>query len=258
MLFIRTGQHAKLSEYQKQLFKKQLAGHLETFFPFQTWVAGKGSVALFVEMGVEQAMADGFDTRATVQSYLDHMVLLGMDFCQNPLYADIVAPLWDKEIDDLVERHDRLYDLAWDYLDKTRGPDAAGLFKAVIRLRAWLSDSGRQPASDTGAMVLHLAAVFPEKAAAHTPQTLALFCGEALRKSRDSGFVQSGAQTLYTTAAFLAGLGFSGDPLCTGAAPEQVKALVQATEPDERSGLLAAWVSLYLDKMIQAAGLTNL
>lgn len=258
MLLIRNEQYQIFSDYMQRSFKERMVTHLKEVFPVQTGFVEKPAIKAFVEAGIDEARAAGFETKATVQSYLDHMVLLGADFCQNPLYSEITAPLFDPEIEYLIERHDRLYDLAWAYLDGTRGPDAANLFRAAARLRAWVTDPKRNPAADAGAMVLRLKTTFPEKTAAHSEETLARFCEAARQRARDDGFAECDAQTAYTAAAFLAGLGFFHDPLVSGAAPDQVKALAEATDPTERSSLLATGIAVYLNKVIEAARAANL
>jgi hypothetical protein len=258
MLLIRDEQYKQFSDYTLKSFKERMVAHLADVFPLQTGFVDQTAVAAFADAGVDQARTAGFDTEATVQSYLDHMVLLGFDFCRNPLYTEITAPLFDTDIEYLIERHDQMHELAWAYLDRTRGPDAANLFRASARLRGWTADPKRKAATDAPSMLLKLKTIFPEKTSAHPDDLLAQFCSQAGQRAQADGFTSAEAQTAYVAAAFLAGLGFYHDPLVTGAVPDQVQALADETDATERTRLLIAGVGIYLERVIESARAANI
>ncbi len=257
MLIIRKKQLEKLSEYELDQYKVRLKMHLKEFFPLQTSLASDDVVNSFIELGLEQAQSFGFETEVTAQSFIDHTLLLGSDFCQNPLFTKISSSLFDTEIENLIQRHDILYDRAWQYLDETRGPDAAHLLRAAAKLKKSLTELIKTAANDLHGHVEALKIVYPEKYVAHSEETIKLFCIEGLRRAQSDNFEQASAQRLYVIIAFLTGIGFYEDPLVIGIVPEQVKALLEETDPSNRTRLLTDAAGIYLDSLFEAVHLTT-
>ncbi|WP_295585942.1 hypothetical protein [uncultured Lamprocystis sp.] len=250
MLIIRTEQIAQLAADEVKRFNVRLQRHLLVSFPLQTAMASEQSLGEFVDFAMTQAAAVGIDTEATVQSFADHMVLLGADFHRNPLYADIAAPLFDQDLVSPIQRLDLVYDRAWSYLDATRGPDAANLIRAMARLRATLGTPKEGWSVTTDDLIQTLHRIFPEKCGAHSVSTLTRFCGGTLARAWEDGFEQPPARVLYVCVAFLAGLGFFRDPLVLGGALHYAQALAAERDPARRTKLLGRGVALYLDTML--------
>lgn len=253
MLVIRPEQYAQLAAYELQGFKGRLKKHLLATFPLQTSMADEGAVEQFVELAISQARGAGIETEATVQSFADHMLLLGSDFHRNPLYTDIAAPLFDTDLISPLQRLDLVYERAWSYLDATRGPDAAALIRAMARLRAWMAMPNEPWSVAPADLVQTLARIFPEKCRAHDAQALARFCGAALERARADGFEQPPAQVLYVCVAFLTGLGFFRDPVVRGGALQYAQALEAESDQTHRTKILGRGVASYLDAMLEAA-----
>jgi|GEM_PF-2799821 len=257
MLIIRKEQLQHLAIYEKISFKMRLKTHLKEFFPLQISLANDGALDQFIESGIEEAQSLGFDTEATVQSYTDHLILLGSHFCQNPLYTEISAPLFDSEIEDLIQRHDILYDRAWEYLDRTRGPDAGNLLRASAKLLKVLPRRSETTSTNPSDLVETLKAIYPEKYAAHTRDTLVSFCIESLRRAQLDKFEQPAAQALYVILAFLAGIGFYHDPLIMNTVSGQTAVLSEQADASEQSRFLTESAELYLDRLFEAIRLST-
>lgn len=249
MLSIRKEQFHALGSYQADRHKDEFKIHLSECFPGPVEIAGEEALDAFVDLGIEHAQACRIDTLASVQSFLDHMVLLGAGFHRDPLYRRISAPIFDEEIEEPVERLDLMYDQAWQYLDHVHGPDAEHLFRAIAKLKAELS----LPETTSGTIGEHLGWIFPEKFAAFDRGTLNEFGAEAARLATTDGFPGPINQLTYISIAFVAGIGFFSNPLILGAVPETVLALKEEMNPRVRTELLRAGTVAYADKVIAAA-----
>ncbi len=252
MLVIRKEQMDLFAARETDSFKERMKEHLTEFFPLQTFFAGPSGVEKFIDGGIRESLSLGSDTEATVQSFLDHLILLGADFVRNPLYEKICMPILDPEAGSLIQRHDLMHERTWAYLEKTRGPDGAKLFKAAARLKAWVSKSGGQASNQVSKIVACLKTVFPEKCAAHSEEEIECFCREALSRAQADGFQRESSQAVYAAVAFLAGLGFFHDPLFREALPEQSMALEHETDADERGRILSEASLAYLDWLLSA------
>lgn len=251
MLTLRKDQYACFAAEELRHFKIELREHLVATFPLQTAPARPEALDAYVDLAVDQARETGIDTRASVQSFADHMVLLGAGFQVNPLYAGITEPLRDPELISPVQRMDLVYDRAWDYLDRTRGPDGRQLIKAMGRLRAMLSLRGERWGDGIDDLLATLERIFPQKAAAHDRQTLIAFVEQTLRQAHADDFRQPPARTLYLSIAFLTGIGFFADPLVRAGAPEHAAELTHETDPRRRTALLGGGAIAYLDQSLE-------
>ncbi|WP_295384033.1 hypothetical protein [uncultured Thiodictyon sp.] len=250
MLIIRKEQMECFARYELEGYQARLQMHLQAFFPLPTGLAGDAAITAFVGGAIEQARGYGFDTVATVQSFADHTILLGWDFCRNPLYSALTTTLFDPDIASAIQRHDLLYERAWTYLDATRGPDAGNLLQATARLNAWLAIPNKRAPTSLSDLLEILALIYPQKHAAHDTETLSAFCREAVHRARADGFQEPVAQTIYASAAFLSGLGFFHDPLIRGAVADHLAELAAETRAAGRTAILAAAATAYAEKVI--------
>jgi hypothetical protein len=74
-----------------------------------------------------------------------------------------------------------------------------------------------------------------------------------VKRAAGDGFRQPAAVLIYTTAAFLAGIGFFRDPVFTVPAARQLAALASAADHGERTALLRDAVRAFLDKGLATA-----
>jgi len=251
MLRVRPEQYQALASESRRRYAARLINHLRDTFPLQTGMAEDGAMTAFVALAMDQAMAIGIDTEASVQSFADHLLLLGADFPRNPLCQEICAPLFDSELISPVQRIDELHDLAWPYLEGVRGPDGVDQIQAAARLRAWMANRGIQRGVGLDELLEALRRIYPTRAMAHPRAVLSAFCEEALRRAGEDNFSQTPARALYVCTAFVAGLGFFHDPLIRAGAAAQATALDTETDPGQRTALLWQGVDAYLRQLLE-------
>lgn len=227
--------------------------YLREAFPLQTSLAGADADALpaFCQRALTDALALGLDTEAAVQSFADHMVLLGVGFAHNPLYAALCEPLFDPALVSPVQRMDLLYDGVWPYLETTRGPDGGNLVRALVRLRTRMSHGQQAWTTHRGELLNSLHQMFPEQAGAHPGERLGDFCDRALHRAEQAALEPEAARALFVHVAFIAGLDCLGDPLFRGAVLPPVTALAQSADPRRRGWLFGSAVAAYLDQLLQ-------
>lgn len=252
MLIIRQEQIEVFKRDELNRFKSRLRAHVRDVFPLQTALADAGAIDEFIDRTIRESRSHGFETEATVQSFVDHALLLGADFCRNPLYATLVEPLFDAEIENLIQRHDLLYERAWSYLDATRGPDGANVLRAVARFKAWLAIPRKPRTAFMPELLQDLSLIYPEKQAAHPAEELTLFCAEAAKRARADGFAEPLGQMIYVIIAFLVGLGFFHDPLVLGAVRDGIAELEKEETASRRTERLTRLAETYLNQVIAA------
>ena len=251
MLTLRQEQYQCFAADELSRFKATLSEHLLETFPLQTSMADAEALSAYVDLVIHQARDAGIDTQASVQSFADHMIVLGSGFYENPLYAEITTPLRDPDLISPVQRMDLVYDRAWDYLERTRGRDGKDLVKAMGRLRAMLSLRHERWTDDFDELYANVKRIFPQKAASHDRRTLAAFFKATLERAGMDGFTKRTGRALYVCIAFLTGIGFFHDPLVRAGAAPQAAALERETDPRQRVALLGTGAMAYLDKSLE-------
>ncbi|WP_157174428.1 hypothetical protein [Thiocystis violascens] len=252
MLIIRQEQIEVFKRDESNRFKARLRAHVCDIFPLQTALVETAALDEFIDQTIRESRRHGFETEATVQSFVDHAILLGSDFCRNPLYSTLVEPLFDAEIENLIQRHDLLYERAWSYLDATRGPDGANVLRAVARFKAWLAIPRKPRPAFLPELLQDLSLIYPEKQAIHPPAELTLFCDEAAKRARSDGFSEPLGQMTYVIIAFLIGLGFFHDPLVLGAVRDGLAELEKEENASRRTERLTSLAETYLNRVIAA------
>jgi hypothetical protein len=221
-------QLSRLEDKVNEQFKSSLELHVHEFFEPVAITAGEAGVRIIVDACMQRAVERGFVGRASIQSYLDLALLLGLDFQADPALKEIAAHLdfektqeanTPKDLEalkhldetafepDPIEMLDKAYDAAWDWLDRTVGEDFQNLYKALARLRSILSDlesAGEEP--------LALAKkIFPEKAEALQSDALdAAFQDYASRAVADE--IRPKGVLAYQLMCFVGGAGVFADP----------------------------------------------
>tara|TARA_R110002050_G_scaffold31363_1_gene80833 strand:- start:734 stop:1531 length:798 start_codon:yes stop_codon:yes gene_type:complete len=255
MLKISREQMTKMSAGILITFKTQLKEHIRSYFPVQSEHLDDANLLVFIDEAIETANYFAISEQAAIQSFIDHTVLLGRNFHQNPLYAELCLPLYDKDISDNIHRLDTLYDNTWAYLDIVRGKDASHLFLAVSRLKSWLESA---KALGYNSLNIHeiinaFNLVFPEKYKAHSEKVHIDFIREAVSRAIEDNFLQPASQLSYVLMAFIAGLNFYHDQLIIGALKKDTQALSVEHDQSARYEMLLNAANNYLSKIITSA-----
>ena len=87
MLKIRAEQMAVLEAYMVRQFEARMKIHLQKNFPNETQRMSDAELQRFVQVGIKQAKRYGIELEDDIQSYLEMMVLYGVDFDNNPKTA---------------------------------------------------------------------------------------------------------------------------------------------------------------------------
>ena len=237
MLIIRPAQIDVLARLRLSEFEDRALEHLRDWMPRHSTLLGEAQMRKVVRHALRKARQYGLDSECTVIGYADLMCLVGGGFDTDPLLPWAATILNEPPPGDPVERGDRLYDAAWDYIDRIvadyRDHDGKPLTERLVMLlregratpRNELADADFPAFAD--GLQRTLATYFPAKAlAAGAPQiaALALRARQRARQHRLSG--QRGT-LLVAALMFILGDGFDDDPLLPWVPP------VLAADADE-------------------------
>lgn len=255
MLQISKVQMANMSLSVLMTFKVQLKDHIRTYFPIQCEHLDDESLFSFIDECIETASDFSINEQAAIQSFVDHSVLLGSNFHQNPLYSDICQPLYDNDISDNIYRLDKLYGNTWAYLDEVRGDDASNIFLAVSRLKSWLESAKvlQYNSLNLQEILKAFEQVFPEKFEAHSQNVHKDFIKATISRANEDNFVTPASQLVYVMMAFVAGVNFYHDHLIIDTLKEHVEALSTTSEQNIRYEVLLHGANIYLTKIITSA-----
>ncbi len=103
MLTIRREQMEVLSDYMRQSFEDRMARHLAAAFPvsFKKMTAegpGDGAVRAFIQSGILKAGQYGIRAERDVGSYIEFMLLHGLDFEHEQGMHQVLSYLKDAEL----------------------------------------------------------------------------------------------------------------------------------------------------------------
>lgn len=252
MLVIKSQQIQHMAASGLERFKNRLLPHLAEHFPLRLELGGEAGLKSLIEDGVERARRYGLTSEAAMESFVDQMAAAGCRFDEDPIFASICDPLSDPAMGSDVRRMDAVYDDLWEFLDKAYGEDAENLLQAVSRLQTWLKASGCIAGWSEQDMLKHLEQIFPEKFEASEEAAVTAFYRQCVKRAGSHGFRQPTSVWIYTTGAFLTGIGFYGDPVFAASAARQLAALETATDPHERAGLLRQAVCTYAGRFLAA------
>lgn len=255
MLYISKGQMTKISASILVNCKVQLKEHVLSYFPIQCEHLDDDSLLTFIDECIETASEFSINEQAAIQSFVDHTILLGRNFHQNPLYPDLCQPLYDEDISDNIFRLDKLYDNTWAYLDETRGEDARNLFLAVSRLKSWLASAKllKYNSLNLQEILEDFHQIFPEKYEAHSQNSHKDFIKATIIKANEDNFLKPVSQLIYVLLAFVAGINFYHDRLVIGTLKEHFEALSTENDQNTRYEVLLHGANIYLTRIITSA-----
>ena len=163
-LKIRDEQMKVFEQAALRSFEDEMVKHIKQFAIKHSEIIGDQGVREVVRMGIERAKKHGLTNRGPVRFYIELMFMLGSDFDTDPQYPWAGEILNDPGIVDQMERADRLYDKAMNYVEKVAGPEYKYEEEALRRVTQMrfedLPDSDEKFASD---IIGHLKRIYPQK-----------------------------------------------------------------------------------------------
>ncbi len=84
MLKIRAEQMAILEAYMVRQFENKIIVHLRKNFPHETQELADDELRSFIQVGISRAKEYGVELEKDIQSYLEMMMIYGVDFDTNP------------------------------------------------------------------------------------------------------------------------------------------------------------------------------
>ncbi|MDD5033743.1 MAG: hypothetical protein PHE55_03215 [Methylococcaceae bacterium] len=117
MLTINKTQMSAFQDSLIRAFEERTYAHLKLFFPRHCLLLGEEPMRKIIRQGWQKAQSYDLTAECCVRSYIEFTCRLGSGFDTDPLLPWAARILNDKTTLGQVERGDRLYDQAWDYID---------------------------------------------------------------------------------------------------------------------------------------------
>jgi len=246
---IRDEQLRVLDDASQLPFENFMVAHLAEFTPMHMGTLGADGMRALVRQGVERARRYGFVSRGPVRFYIELIVLLGIDFDEDPQYPWVAETLLDDSIGGEIERADWLHDQVIGLLETAAGPKRAFAIQSLHRARQ-LPFRGVSPSSADfeGVVARMMGEMYPEKA--H-------YVGEgALRNLARAAVVEAGRKEtatdegvcLFAGLMFAVGRGFYRDPKYPWIAGTLGNP--RLTTPEARAERLYSKTMTYLDHVL--------
>ena len=223
MLVIRSAQMEAFEAAAIQAFEDRTYKHLQKYFPGHCLLLGEEQMRRVIQQGWQKAQSYDLTAECCVRSYIEFMCRLGSGFDADPLLPWAAEILNDKTVSDQIERGDRLYDKAWDYIDHisqdyrdTTGKPTTARFMGEIRsLRHGREDVLTQSTYPTFAndLAWRIKNFFPAKCHYVGEQQVQNLIPRGVRSARTYGITTDRGITLFTMLMFVLGNGFANDLL---------------------------------------------
>ena len=223
MFHISHQQWAALEDHALSAFEERTYAHLLQWFPDHCALLGRQQMGAVIRRGLERANHHGLTPECGVRSYVEFMCLLGSGFDADPLLPWAAEILNDQVAGDPVERGDRLYDRAWQYLDHVSadfqdwtGQAANNRFVADLRP---LRDERHNPLTPatvpafSALLEQRLVRLFPAKCNYVGMTALQEHIRRGIGRAFHHGITGEKGVILVTLLMFLVGDGFDNDPL---------------------------------------------
>jgi len=176
-----------------------------------------------IRLGLQKAGSYGLTAECCVRSYIEFMCLLGSGFDNDPLMPWATRILNDKVTFGEVERGDRLYDQAWDYInyisqdfrDATGKPTTARFAGEISDLRHGHNDVVTKSGfvSFASGLASRIQTVFPAKCRYVGGKRVQNLISHGAMTAATYGITTERGITLFTVYMFVLGGGFADDPL---------------------------------------------
>lgn len=223
MLTIRKTQMSTFEDSLFRAFEDRTYTHLKNYFPRHCLLLGEERIRKLIQQGWQKAKSHDLTAECCVRSYIEFMCILGSGFDMDPLLPWAARILSDKTTLGEVERGDRLYDQAWnyidyisrDYRDGTGKPTTARFMGDLRSLRQGHDNVLTQSIFPNFAreMVLRLETNFPAKCEYVGKQRVLSLIPRGVQSARAYGITTERGATLYTLFLFILGDGFADDLL---------------------------------------------
>lgn len=166
MLIIRKVQMEVFEKFILPAFEDEMVAHLRQFVPDHAGTIGDKRVRQLIRSGIERAKLYGLTYRNPVRFYIELMFMLGSDFDTDPQYPWAFEILKDSIYLGQLEKADRLYHNAMDYLEKVQGPDYEYEIAALRQFAGLRFDNLRVVNGNFGGEItLLLKRLYPQKCA---------------------------------------------------------------------------------------------
>lgn len=223
MLVIRPEQMEAFEEAAIRAFEDRTYKHLQQYFPGHCLLLGEEQMRRVIQQGWQKAKSYDLTAECCVRSYIEFMCLLGSGFDTDPLLPWAAEILDDKTVSDQIERGDRLYDKAWDYIDhiardyRDAGgqPTTARFVGELRRLRhvrndILMPDTIPRFSRD---LIEWIENVFPAKCRYVGEDRVNELIPRGIEMARAYGITTERGVTLFTVLMFVLGHGFADDLL---------------------------------------------
>ena len=223
MLVIRKRQLDSLEDAAIRAFEDRTYAHLMNYFPGHCEIVGEEQMRRIIQHGWMKAKSYELTAECCVRSYIEFMCLLGSGFDTDPLLPWAAEILNEKIAADQVERGDRLYDRAWEYIrnvvpdyrDASGKPITARFAEELRRLRR---ESDQPLAANELSrfhtqLVARLQQVFPAKCHCVGDDRLKSLAAKAIETAKRHGITGARGITLVTVFMFVLGSSFDNDLL---------------------------------------------
>jgi len=214
MLIIRDKQMKVFKIAARRNFENNLIDHLQDFAPNHAASLKPEGLRSVIQFGMKRSRTYRFSLGGPIRFYIEMMFMMGSFFdtdCQIPWAGDILA---DPETPDQMERADRLYDKAMDYVAQAGGQ---GRKNALVSLKRTRQQSYEEVIQLQGelipAMIIRLKGNWPEKCHYIGDEALTELVRKGQKKAREYGFQSNGGTAVFTEFMFQSGHGFDTDPL---------------------------------------------
>ena len=242
MLIIRQTQIDVLAQLRLREFEDRVLEHLRHWMPRHSLLLGEEPMRRVVQHGLRKARRYGLDSECTVIGYVDLMCLLGSGFDTDPLLPWAAPILTEAARGDPVERGDRLYDAAWEYIGRIvadyRDQDGKPLTERLVLLLREGRATPREELAEAAFPAFGedlqrtLATYFPAKSAAVGEAQIAALAQRARRRADQHRLSGQRGILLLAVLMFILGDGFDNDPLLPWVSPILTADADEATRVD--------------------------
>jgi len=212
-LRIRKEQMKVFEEVALRNFEDEMVQHIKQFTPKHSEIIGEKVVQQVVRTGMERAKKYGLTNRGPVRFYIEMMFMFGSDFDTDPQYPWTGEILNDSKIEDQMQRADRLYYKAMDYLEKAAGPENKYEKEALRRVTLeHLEDLPTSEDNDESEMFAYLNRLHPQKCEYIGKSALYALVKSGRELAQGHAVVNGAGPAVFVSLMFALGHGCSIDP----------------------------------------------
>jgi hypothetical protein len=223
MFNINARQMASLEASRLREFEDRTCAHLAASFPRHRQLLGEEPVREVVRLGWAKAQGHALTAECCVRSFIEFMCRLGSGFDTDPLLPWAGRILEDRAPYTEIERGDRLYHQAYnyiahisaDYRDAEGKPTTSRFVQGLRDLRSGRTQVLTEASypNFSVALIAQLQSTFPAKCAYVGEARVAAMVPHSVRVARSFGITTERGITLFAILLFVLGDGFANDPL---------------------------------------------